>query len=99
MNKTLIERVIGGSGVGSNFIYDVRAANEVVIEVPEKNREGCEKAARVFKRACPLKEIVHDAKKQGERAKRASLDEDEHTRDEVREMATDIMATSTTKLS
>jgi len=32
----------------------------------------------------------------GERAKRASLLEDEHTR-EVREMATDIMATSTTK--
>jgi len=31
----------------------------------------------------------------GERAKRASLLEDEHTRDEVREMATDIMATST----
>jgi len=27
-----------------------------------------------------------------ERAKRASLDEDEHTRDEFREMATDIMA-------
>ena len=35
----------------------------------------------------------------GERAKRASLLEDEHTRDEVREMATDIMATSTTKLT
>ncbi len=35
----------------------------------------------------------------GERAKRASLDEDEHTRDESREMATDIMATSTTKLT
>jgi len=38
--------------------------------------------------------------KAGERAKRASLLEDEHTRDEVREMATDIMAvTSTTKLT
>ena len=35
----------------------------------------------------------------GERAKRASLDEDEHTRDESREMATDIMATSTTELT
>ena len=35
----------------------------------------------------------------GERAKRASLLEGEHTRDEVREMATDMMATSTTKLS
>ena len=33
----------------------------------------------------------------GERHKRASLLEDENTRDEVREMATDIMATSTTK--
>ena len=31
----------------------------------------------------------------GERAKRASLDEDEHTRDESHEMATEIMATST----
>ena len=29
---------------------------------------------------------------EGERAKRASLDEDEHTRNESREMATDIMA-------
>jgi len=35
----------------------------------------------------------------GERAKRASLDEDEHTRDGSREIATDIMATSTTKLT
>ena len=35
---------------------------------------------------------------EGERAKRASLDEDENIRDESREMATDIMATSTTKL-
>jgi len=35
----------------------------------------------------------------GERAKRASLLEDENTRDEVREMATDIMATPTTKLT
>ena len=35
----------------------------------------------------------------GERAKRASLDEDENTRDEVREMATDIMATSTAMLT
>ena len=35
----------------------------------------------------------------GERAKRASLDEDENTRDESREMAIDIMATSTTKLT
>ena len=35
----------------------------------------------------------------GERAKRASLDEDENTRFEVREMAIDIMATSTTKLT
>ena len=35
----------------------------------------------------------------GERAKRASLDENEHTRDVSREMATDIMATSTTKLT
>jgi len=35
----------------------------------------------------------------GERAKRASLDEDEHTRDESNEMAADIMATSTTKLT
>ena len=34
---------------------------------------------------------------QGERAKRASLDEDENTSDESREMAADIMATSTTK--
>jgi len=32
----------------------------------------------------------------GERAKRASVEEDENTRDESREMATDIMATSTT---
>jgi len=31
---------------------------------------------------------------EGERAKRASLLEDEHSRDEVRKMATDIMATS-----
>jgi len=30
----------------------------------------------------------------GERAKRASLLEDDNTRDEVREMAADIMATS-----
>ena len=30
---------------------------------------------------------------------RASLEEDEHTSDESREMATDIMATSTTKLA
>ena len=38
---------------------------------------------------------------EGERAKRASLDEDEHThtRDESREIAADIMATSTTKLT
>jgi len=36
---------------------------------------------------------------EGERAKRASLLEDEHTRDEVREMARKIMATSTTKLT
>jgi len=36
---------------------------------------------------------------EGERAKRASLLEDEHSRDEVREMATDIMAASTTKLT
>jgi len=35
----------------------------------------------------------------GERAKRASLLEDENTRDEVREMATDILATTTTKLT
>ena len=35
----------------------------------------------------------------GERAKRASLDEDGNTRDESREMATDIMAASTTKLT
>ena len=35
----------------------------------------------------------------GERAKRASLDEDGNTRDESREMATDIMAASTTKLN
>ena len=35
----------------------------------------------------------------GERAKRASLDEEENTRDESREMATYIMATSTTKLT
>ena len=35
----------------------------------------------------------------GERAKRASLWGDEHTRDEMREMAKDIMATSTTKLT
>ena len=37
--------------------------------------------------------------KKGERAKRASLEEDEHTRDEVREMATGIKATSNTKLT
>ena len=37
--------------------------------------------------------------KAGERAKRANLLEDEHNRDEVREMATDIMATSATKLT
>mgnify|MGYP006086775443 CR=1 FL=1 len=38
---------------------------------------------------------------EGERAKRskASLEEDEHTRDGSREMAADIMATSTTKLT
>ena len=35
----------------------------------------------------------------GERAKRASLDDDEHTRYESRETVTDIMATSTTKLT
>jgi len=35
----------------------------------------------------------------GERAKRASFEEDEHTRDESREMGTDIMATSTTELT
>jgi len=37
----------------------------------------------------------------GERAKRASLLEDEHTRDESREMTTDIysMATPTTELN
>jgi len=35
----------------------------------------------------------------GERAKQASLDEDEHTRDELREMATDIKAASTAKLT
>jgi len=35
----------------------------------------------------------------GERAKRASFDEDEHTRDESREMTTDEMATSTTELT
>jgi len=34
----------------------------------------------------------------GERAKRASLDEDEHTRDGSREIAADMMAASTTKL-
>ena len=34
---------------------------------------------------------------EGERAKRASLDEDENTRDESRKMATFIMVTSTTK--
>jgi len=33
------------------------------------------------------------------RSDRASLDEDEYTRDESREMTTDIMATSTTKLT
>jgi len=36
---------------------------------------------------------------EGERAKRASLLEDEHPRAEVHEMATDEMATSATKLS
>jgi len=35
----------------------------------------------------------------GERAKRASFEEDENTPDESREIATDIMAASTTKLT
>jgi len=35
----------------------------------------------------------------GERAKRSSLDEDENTRDEVREMATDILVTFTVELN
>jgi len=39
------------------------------------------------------------SRRKGERAKRASLLEDEHTSDESREMATDEMATSTTKLT
>ena len=43
----------------------------------------------------PLAALDNTVRKAGERAKRASLDEDEHTRDESREMATDIMATST----
>jgi len=51
-----------------------------------------------------LKGIINNAKKNnvrlmGKTGERASLDEDEHTRDESREMATDIMATSTTKLN
>jgi len=48
-----------------------------------------------------LDEQTNQASERSERAlmKRASFDEDENTRDEVREMATDIMATPTTKLT
>jgi len=38
---------------------------------------------------CKLRTTVRVGGKEGERAKRASLDEDENTRDESREMATD----------
>ena len=48
-------------------------------------------------RASKLTEVDEDIGT-GERAKRASLEDDEHTRDESSEIATDIMATSTTKL-
>ena len=54
-------------------------------------------AIKLMKNA--LEKIVQMQLRRGERVKRASLDEDEHTRDESREMASDIiMATSTTKL-
>jgi len=43
--------------------------------------------------------VGDDKTVRGERAKRASFEEDENTRDESREMATDIMATSTTELT
>ena len=46
----------------------------------------------------PLNWILRKARR-GERAKRASLLEDRHSRNEVREMAKDIMAISTTKLT
>ena len=46
----------------------------------------------------PLNWILRKARR-GERAKRASLFEDRHSRNEVREMAKDIMAISTTKLT
>jgi len=48
-----------------------------------------------------LKAMLSKNKKSevSERSKRASLDEDENTRDESRSMATDIMATSTTELT
>jgi len=45
-----------------------------------------------------LYKLLAEVSKRNE-AKRASLDEDENTRDESREIVTDIMATSTTKLT
>ena len=51
-------------------------------------------------RLVDVRVLLQQPGKAGERAKRASFEEDEHTREESREMATDIiMATSTTKLT
>jgi len=44
-------------------------------------------------------DIISDIRGEVEVSERASFEEDEHTRDEFREIATGIMATSTTKLN
>ena len=72
LNKTLIEKVVGGNLVPDNFIYDVRKKGEVVIEVPKKNERGAIKQRRAFRIACPLVSDVN-AKDTGGKKRRKTF--------------------------
>ena len=110
-DEMLPKDLSGNFGPDMNFRPEWKNFNGTVIEYPDgtlkvlsKDSKGRQIISDPPKSVLDKKKKYEriaaevEARKKGERAKRseASLLEDENTSDEVREMATDIMATSTT---